>query len=346
MSREPWSPTETHGEHALFGIAVVGDSLVYPRYGVRVIAGPDTGCAIEATGPEFAIGTAAGNELELSDPTVSRHHCAIRITPAGFHLRDLGSTNGVAMGGMRVESAFLRAGSALRLGASRLRFDVLVGERREPLAAQARIGRLHGRSASMRRLFARLPALGMSDSPILVEGPTGSGKSEVARALHEHSRFAGGRLVALDCGGFPPARLTNRAIASALGGTLVVEELGELDQRGQRDLLQLLSAAVDLRVIATSRRDLRADVNRGWFAPELYARFHHARVPLPALAERRDDLPLLIGAFYRELARSADAEPPRELIASLARRPWDGNLRDLRAAVVAALAAGWPSASH
>lgn len=343
MSREPWSPTETHGDHASTGIGVVGERFVYPRYGVRVIAGPDTGRAIEAIGPELAIGTAAGNDLELSDPTVSRHHCAVRVTASGFLLRDLGSTNGVAMGGMRIESAFLRPGSALRLGATRVRFDVLVGERSEPLAVQARIGRLHGRSASMRRLFARLPILAATESSILIEGPAGSGKSAVAHAIHEHSRFAAGRLVTLDCGGFPPARLTTRAIASALGGTLVVEELGELDPRGQRELLQLVSGAADLRVIATSGRDLRSDVNRGWFSPELYARFHHARVPLPPLAERREDVPLLIGAFYRELAGSADAEPPRELIACLSRRSWDGNLRDLRAAVIAALAAGWPA---
>jgi predicted component of type VI protein secretion system len=343
VSREPWSPTETHGDHPSTGIAVVDDAFVYPRYGVRVIGGPDTGRAVEAMGPELSIGTAAGNELELSDPTVSRHHCAIKVTSAGFHLRNLGSTNGVVMGGMRVESAFLRAGAALRLGATRVRFDVLVGERREPLATLPRVGRLHGRSASMRRLFARLPALGMNDSPVLIEGPAGCGKTAVASAIHEHSRFAAGPMIALDCGGFPPARLTPRAIASALGGTLLVEELGELDQRGQRELLMLLSGAVDLRVVATSGRDLRVDVNRGWFSPELYARFHHARVPLPALAERREDVPLLIGAFYRSLAGSADAEPPRELIACLARRPWDGNLRDLRAAVIAALAAGWPA---
>ena len=195
----------------------------------------------------------------------------------------------------------------------------------------------------MRRLFARLPAIAFNDSPVLIEGPTGAGKTALARALHQHSRFASGPLVSIDCGSFPPARLTPRSIASALGGTLVVEELGELDPVGQRDLLQLLATAVDLRVIGTSGRDIRCDVNRGWFSSELYARFHHARVLLPALAERREDIPLLIGAFYRELAGSSDADPPRELVASLSRRLWAGNLRDLRAAVVSALAAGWPT---
>jgi Sigma-54 interaction domain/Inner membrane component of T3SS, cytoplasmic domain len=343
VSREPWPPTETHGELAETGIGVVGDTFVYPRFGVRVIGGPDTGRACEAGGPELSIGTAAGNDLELSDPTVSRHHLALRVSERGFSLRDLGSTNGVAVGGMRVESAFLRAGNALRLGATRIRFDVLVGEHSEPLTAQTRVGWLYGRSAAMRRLFARLPAIAFTDSPVLVEGPTGAGKTALARALHQHSRFASGPLVSIDCGSFPPARLTPRSIASALGGTLVVEELGELDPVGQRDLLQLLATAVDLRVIGTSGRDIRCDVNRGWFSSELYARFHHARVLLPALAERREDIPLLIGAFYRELAGSSDADPPRELVASLSRRLWAGNLRDLRAAVVSALAAGWPT---
>ncbi len=343
MSREPWNATETHGEPAgNGGVRVVGDTFVYPRFGVRVIGGPDAGRAYEATGPELSIGTAPGNDLELSDPTVSRHHCAIRITDRGFHLCDLGSTNGIAMGGMRIEAALLRAGSALRLGATRVRFDVLVGERTEPLAAQARIGRLHGRSASMRRLFARLPAIAATDSPVLIEGPTGAGKTAVARAIHDHSRFAGGPLVSIDCAGFPPGRLAPRSVANALGGTLLIEELGELDQRGQRELLQLLvGSALDLRVIVTSGRDLRVDVNRGWFSSELYARFHHARVPLAPLAERREDVPLLIGALYRELGGNPDAEPPRELIASLARRPWAGNLRDLRGAVASALGARW-----
>lgn len=344
-SREPSSPTETHGDPAGSGIGVVGDTYVYPRYGVRVIGGRDAGRASEALGPELSIGTAAGNDLELSDPTVSRHHCAIRVTDRGFYLRDLGSTNGVAVGGMKLESAYLRPGAALRLGATRVRFDVLVGDRSEPLAQQARMGRLYGRSPVMRRLFARLPAIAATDSPILIEGPTGAGKTALAHAIHRHSRVAGGPLVAIDCGAFPPGRLMPRAIASALGGTLLIEELGELDPRGQRELLLLLiGSGVDLRVIATSGRDVRADVNRGWFSAELYARFHHARVPLPPLSERREDVPLLVGAFYRELAGNPDAEPPRELIACLSRRPWAGNLRDLRAAVVTALAAGWPAA--
>lgn len=345
MSREPWSRTETDRDpvDTGAGIAVVGDTFVYPRFGVRVIGGCDAGRAWEANGPELSIGTAAGNDLELSDRTVSRHHCAIRVTDRGFHLRDLGSTNGVAIGGLRVESAFLRAGSALKLGASRIRFDVLVGERVEPLVPEGRIGRLYGRSAAMRRLFARLPAIAATESPVLIEGPTGTGKTALARAIHEHSRFSRGPLVSIECGRFPPGRLVSRSVASALGGTLVIEELGELDARGQRDLLMLLcGTGVDLRIIATSGRDVRADVNRGGFSPELYARFHHARVPLPSLAERTDDVPLLVGAFYRELAGSSDAEPPRELIACLARRPWAGNLRDLRSAVVSALAAGWP----
>jgi pSer/pThr/pTyr-binding forkhead associated (FHA) protein len=341
VTREPWAQTETSGAFSDQGIGVDGESYVYPRFGCRVIGGPDAGRACEASGPELSIGSAAGNELELSDPTVSRHHCTIRVREHGFQVRDLGSTNGVWIGGVRVESGTLRPGTAMRLGSARVRFEVLIGQLREPLG-EGRTGQLHGRSAPMRRLFARLPAIAATGSPVLIEGVAGTGKTAVARTIHQLGRQAGGPLVTIDCGGFPPERLDPARVAGSSGGTLLVEELGELDARGQRHLLALLERTTDLRVVATSGRDLRGDVNRGWFLAELYTRFHHARVPLPPLAERREDVPLLVGAFYRELAGTSDAEPPQELVSAMNRRPWAGNLRELRAAVITALAAGWP----
>src|SRR5690349_10044578 len=90
-----WRTTDlVSGDSQRRGESVGSTELTYPRYGCRVVGGPDHGLWRESDGPELGIGSAPGNELELSDATVSRHHCTIRVDPGGFHLRDLGSTNG------------------------------------------------------------------------------------------------------------------------------------------------------------------------------------------------------------------------------------------------------------
>src|SRR5262245_37170465 len=125
----------------------------FRRFVVRVTEGADLGRQAVSDGQELSIGTAAGNELQLTDPTVSRHHCVITARPDGIHLRDVGSTNGTFFAGHRVDSAWLKAGSTLRLGATHLRFDQLPEEVREPLAEGDRCGRMLGSSVPMRRIF-------------------------------------------------------------------------------------------------------------------------------------------------------------------------------------------------
>jgi len=103
---------------------------------IRVADGPDAGREAVSDGRELSIGTAPGNQLVLTDPTVSRHHLAVRCTERGYWVRDLGSTNGIMMGPHLVQSAVVNDGCELAIGSTRLTFELLEDEISGPAAAE------------------------------------------------------------------------------------------------------------------------------------------------------------------------------------------------------------------
>jgi DNA-binding NtrC family response regulator len=349
--------------------------LRFPRYRLLVIDGPDRDRAIDGGGAELAIGTAPANTMVLNDPAVSRHHVAIAPTPRGHLIRDLGSTNGTTVNGVVVERAYLTPGAVIALGRSRLRFDALGGEDREALSTDPRWGRALGTSEAMRRLFAVLPRLAESDSTILLEGETGTGKGLLAEAIHEASARATGPFVVLDCGSIPPSLIESELFGhekgaftgaqaarvggfeAARGGTVFLDEIGELPLDMQPKLLRALEDRVvkrlggneavrlDIRIIAATNRDLRAEINQGRFRSDLYYRLNTFRLRIPPLRERRDDIALLVAHFYRQLSPGGE-QPPAELLAELTRHDWPGNVRELRAAVERAVLLGDPAVWH
>ncbi|WP_437677493.1 sigma 54-interacting transcriptional regulator [Sorangium sp. So ce131] len=337
--------------------------IAFSRFRVQVTAGPDAGAAQVSDATEFVIGTAPGNQLILSDRAVSRHHCVIAVTPKGFQLRDLGSKNGTTLAGFRVEAAYLQPGATLGVGQSTLRFEPLAEEIREPLVDEDRHGRVLGQSTAMRRIFAALPRIAASDSTVLIEGETGTGKGLLAEAIHESSPRAGGPFVVIDCGSIPPTLIEAElfghakgaftgaqaaragAFEAARGGTVLLDEMGELPLDMQPKLLRVLEerqirrigtvepTKLDIRVIATTNRDLRQEVNRGNFRSDLYYRLNIVRLRVPALRERPDDIALLTAHFYRQFAQGPDQSPPGELLEAFMRQDWPGNVRELRGAV-------------
>ena len=341
MTRTSWADTEPLGQSSHPGRADEA-ARGAPRLLVRVLSGPDAGLVRESDGAELAIGSAAGNELELSDRAVSSHHCAIRVRCGLVELVDLGSTNGVWVAGVRVAEAYPDSGAVIRIGSSRLRLEILPGPAAPPPHAggsDLRLGPLVGASPPTRQLLARLRALAATESPVLLFGPPGTGKSLAARAIHLASDRAAGPLVTVDRGGYPAEPLDPSRIEAAAGGTLVIEELGELDPGGQERLLALMETPGSPRVVATSRRDVRIDVNRGRLRAELYRRLHHARARIPPLAERPEDVAILAAAFHRELAGADAGDPPAELVAHLERQARSITVREIRSAVARALLA-------
>jgi DNA-binding NtrC family response regulator len=343
---------------------------------VRVSAGPDRGATVESARTELTIGTAEGNDLRLTDPSVSRHHCVIESTPAGARLRDLGSTNGTVVGSCRVDSGLLAPGTTLTLGDTDIVFERLSGEITEAVAREELFGPFIGSSVAVRRLFALLPRLAASDSTVLIEGETGTGKSLLAEAIHQQSGRAAEPFVVVDCSAIAPTLVESELFGhergaftgahqsrigyfeAASGGTVFLDEIGELPVELQPKLLRVLEERVvrrvgardpirvDVRVIAATNRDLRQEVNRGTFRSDLWYRLATVKLTIPPLRERPEDIPRLVEHFWSELAGPTGPRPPRDLVERLARLRWPGNVRELRSAVERAILFDDPAPLH
>lgn len=308
-----------------------------------VVAGSDVGASARCTS-SAVIGRAKQVDLHLSDAAVSSFHAELRITASGIELRDLDSRNGTFFEGARIARATLPPGATIVIGKSTIRVDQEhTDEGEAPLLAS--FGGLVAASAEMQALFAWLARLAKVDLAILVEGAPGSGKDLVARAIHDASSRKEHAFASIDCASIASdiaARLFEAETAS--DGTLQLDSVDELAPELQTILLDVLEKA-NARIVSTSRRELRALVNRGRFREDLYARLAQARVVIPPLASRPDDIAALVVHFLQRLPEGVHAarEASREALADLTRRHYTGEVRELRSVVErAALVAKGP----
>jgi DNA-binding NtrC family response regulator len=340
---------------------------------VEVIEGPDAGRAAVAESEVLSVGTADGNALVLTDPTVSRYHLELVRGADGVVVIDHGSTNGTVFEGAHVERAVVPAGSVLRLGRTKLRAgdgDKVTVE----LHGEDEYAGLYGRTPVMRRLMAQVRRAADSDTPVLLVGESGTGKELIARALHARGTRAKKPFVTVDCGALSPALVASElfghekgaftgadrrhvgAFERADGGTLFLDEVGELSQPLQPALLGALErrrfrrvggrdeVEVDVRVVAATHRDLRAEVNAGAFRLDLYYRLAVVVIRVPALRERVEDIPLLVEHFLREagVEGPVDDVVPPDTMAALCAHRFPGNVRELRNVVDAMIVMGEP----
>ena len=363
MSADSWT---TH-------ILGSGESrLQVPGYRVTVQRGPDKGREARAQRADLIVGTSESCDLRLTDTTVSRSHCSIEARPEGFLLRDLGSTNGIRIGGVRIVEGFIEGGAEIEVGETRLRVLPIAQALEIPLYPGDRFGPMLGGSTGMRQLFALLARAAKSDATVLVLGETGTGKDLAAEAIHLASDRAAGPFVVIDCSAIPENLIESElfghergaftgaverrvgAFESAHGGTVFLDEIGELPRAMQPKLLRVLerrmvkpvganqALKIDVRVVAATNRDLRAEVNHGSFREDLFFRLSVIIARMPPLRERGDDVSLLAEAFWREVGGDRP-ELPADLRQRLRAHAWPGNVRELRNAVerAAALGAEW-----
>ena len=174
--------------------------------------GPDAGKATRGDIDQVRIGVAEGNELLLTDPTVSRFHVVVTRTDDGILVVDKRSTNGTLIGAIEVERGFITPGTVLTLGESKIRIGDSAQVEVELFGGDELAG-LRAGAPSMRRLFAQMRRAAQAEVPVLLRGESGTGKEGVARALHDLGSRAKKPFIIVDC-----ASLSPTLVASELFG--------------------------------------------------------------------------------------------------------------------------------
>jgi len=293
--------------------------------------------------------------------------CALRETMASGQPVINRAAFIVDTGGRRipisVSTALLRDARGMVIGGAETFRDLsLVEELRREIAGRFQLGDLVSQSPAMRRLCDLLPQLAESDSTLLIRGETGTGKELLARAIHGLSRRQDGPFVAVNCAALPDPLLESELFghrkgaftgadrdrpgrfALAEGGTLLLDEIGEISPALQVRLLRVLQertyeplggsrpVKADVRILAATHRDLAALVQAGSFREDLFYRIHVVAVDLPPLRRRKEDIPLLAEHFVARLNRLQGKDiqgVSPAAMAFLTAHDYPGNVREL-----------------
>jgi len=328
-----------------------------------VVDGPDRAVEMTLSAGTYVIGKAEGCSLRLRDATVSRQHLELAIGPRGFVARDLGSKNGSTCDGLPFTELRPRIGSVLRIGRTRIKIMSTIRRVAAASTSAGQFGLLVGSSPSMLRLFELLAAVAPTPASILIQGETGTGKELCAHSIHAASKRAKGPLVLCDVAGMSGPLIESELfghvrgaftgadkdrkglLADADGGTLFIDEIGELALELQPRLLRLLDErkakpvgsdryrAYDVRIICATNRDLAAECAGGRFRSDLFHRLSTISVQIPALRDRKDDIPALVN----RILDGREVTLPSETVALLKAYNWPGNVRELRNVIDRAL---------
>lgn len=264
---------------------------------------------------------------------------------------------------IRISTALLKDGQGQVVGGVETFQDLSqVEQLQKELEARYSFEDIVGRSPAMQRLFEILPQIAESSSTVLLEGPSGTGKELFARAIHHLSPRKKRPFVAVNCAALPDTLLESELFGHkagaftdakrdkpgrfqlAEGGTIFLDEIGDISPAMQVRLLRVLQervieplgglkpVPVDVRVIAATNRDLAKLVRSGKFRDDLYYRIRVIHLSLPGLAQRREDIPLLVEhliAKYNRLQGKHIAGVSDEVLARMMEHDYPGNVREL-----------------
>jgi transcriptional regulator of acetoin/glycerol metabolism len=315
-------------------------------------------------------------ELTVPDRLMSQTHVHLVRTRGRFVMEDAGAKNGVLVNGVRTRKAVLLDGDLIQMGHTCFLFrDAVapIAADRPDLSADALTPPAAGLGtfvASFDAALAALARVAPHDVAVVLVGGSGTGKEVLARAVHGWSARKG-PFVAVNCGALPPTLIEASLFGHRRGafsgaiednpglvraadrGTLFLDEIADLPRSAQAALLRVLQerevlavgdtrpTAIDVRVLCASQHRLEELVARGEFRADLFARLTGLTVALPALAERREDLGLIIGTLVRRLVGDRAADRVRLAPAAaqaLLRYGWPLNVRELEKCLGTALA--------
>ena len=327
-----------------------------------VMDGADKGKEIEISKSRCTGGRSIINDLMITDKSISGTHFEIAVRDDGYRLRDLNSRNGTFVNDLRIREVYLLPGVKFRAGQTTVMFQPTTDIVEIELSKQDRFDKVIGGSPVMREIFASLEKISPSDLTCLITGETGTGKELIARGIHNASLRKKKPFVVLDCGSIPRELIESTLFGhekgaftgavgqqvgcfeQADGGTIFLDEIGELDISLQPKLLRVLeqreikrvggdrTVKVDVRVLAATNRDLRAEVNNGNFREDLFFRLSVVNCELPPLRDRREDIPTIANLFLKDVIarRGANLSFGQDAMAALLNNNWPGNVRELR----------------
>ena len=335
-----------------------------------VTNGADKGRTAQVESRPILVGTETDCDLVLTDRSVSRRHAEVSRRGDLVIVKDLGSTNGTFYHDARVGEVSVPLGGEVSFGKTRVKIVPEEVEAPSRPSAEDRLGPLVGGDLRMREIFALIDEIAPSDVTVVIEGETGTGKELVARAIHERSKRVQRPFVVFDCSNQPKDLIESSLFGHVKGaftgataprtgaferantGTIFMDELGEFGLDLQPKLLRVLESRevqkvggegydpVDVRVIAATNRNLKAEVRHGRFREDLYYRLAVVKIVLPPLRERVSDIPRLVEHFIQQNAGSFSLDP--SCYGALKAHRWPGNVRELKNVVdrAAALSRG------
>lgn len=298
---------------------------------------------------EFVVGRDMSNDIILHDNFVSRRHAILHHRDSGFFIEDLNSQNGIFVNGVRVREIQLQEGDQVRLGGTTFLFTSMKPEK------ALKVG-MESKNLQWNAQLMRLPQIAESDQSILLQGESGSGKEVISRFIHDLSNRKDSNFISINCsnfnqnliesdlfghkkGSFTDAQNERKgAFVQANGGTLLLDEIGDMPLDLQAKLLRALenkevrplgsdeNIKVDVRVIAASHKNLQQLVAEGKFRMDLFYRLNVIKVFIPPLRDRMEDFQKHLFSFAKE----SRIHFTQSCVLKLQSYNWPGNIRELK----------------
>lgn len=286
--------------------------------------------------------------IYLSDEKIEKKHALIEVREQGLHIKDLRSLNGVILNGARIFEAQLNDGDVLTLGNQEL-FVVDLNKTQKEFS-------LKSQNEYWSKQLTHLSSVAETPFPVLLLGPSGTGKDVIAQMLHQHSKLQQNPFVSVNCsaltetlveselfghvkGSFTGAIADRKgAFETARGGTLFLDEIGDLPYSLQAKLLRALenneirpvgsdrAVKTNVRIIAATHQNLYHKIREGSFRADLFYRLNVICIDVPALKERIEDFETLVYQF----AKTMRVRFSHGAIAALKKHDWPGNIRELK----------------